>query len=410
MLDRDKWQELYSTLSKNKLRTFLTGFSVAWGIMMLVILLAAGEGLRNGVEGEFLDDATNTLWVNGGRTSVPYGGFQPNRIITVTNDDHQSVTDEISEIKASSGSKNFWSASIVFGQQSSTFQVRAVEPLMQRLENSTIVEGRYLNKQDMREERKVAVIGQQVQKELFGALNPIGKYVDINGVNFQVVGLYADAGGENEEDNLYVPLPVGQKVLSSQPEDLSRFIVAFDESYTLAQSEDLEKKVRMQLAQRHQFDPTDKRALRIWNRRANMQEAIAVIGGIQLFVWIIGLGTIVAGVVGVSNIMLIVVKERTREFGIRKSLGATPRAIVALVLQESVLITFISGYLGLALGVLLVELLGRNISHDFFKNPQVNFAVALATLAILVLAGTLAGWIPARKAARIQPIEALRDE
>jgi len=410
MLDRDKWQELYSTLSKNKLRTFLTGFSVAWGIMMLVILLAAGEGLRNGVEGEFLDDATNTLWVNGGRTSVPYGGFQSNRIITVTNDDHRSVTDEISEIKASSGSKNFWSASIGFGQQSSTFQVRAVEPLMQRLENSTIVEGRYLNKKDMREERKVAVIGQQVHKELFGTMNPIGHYVDINGVNFQIVGLYADAGGENEEDNLYVPLPVGQKVLSSQPEDLSRFIVAFDESYTLVQSEDLEKKVRMQLAQRHQFDPTDKRALRIWNRRANMQEAIAVIGGIQLFVWIIGLGTIVAGVVGVSNIMLIVVKERTREFGIRKSLGATPKAIVALVLQESVLITFISGYLGLALGVLLVELLGRNISHDFFKNPQVNFTVALATLAILVLAGTLAGWIPARKAARIHPIEALRDE
>jgi len=410
MLDRDKWQELYSTLSKNKLRTFLTGFSVAWGIMMLVILLAAGEGLRNGVEGEFLDDATNTLWVNGGRTSVPYGGFQSNPIITVTNDDRRCVTEEISERKASSGSKNFWSASIGFGQQSSTFQVRAVEPLMQRLENSTIVEGRYLNKKDMREERKVAVIGQQVHKELFGTMNPIGNYVDINGVNFQIVGLYADAGGENEEDNLYVPLPVGQKVLSSQPEDLSRFIVAFDESYTLVQSEDLEKKVRMQLAQRHQFDPTDKRALRIWNRRANMQEAIAVIGGIQLFVWIIGLGTIVAGVVGVSNIMLIVVKERTREFGIRKSLGATPKAIVALVLQESVLITFISGYLGLALGVLLVELLGRNISHDFFKNPQVNFTVALATLAILVLAGTLAGWIPARKAARIHPIEALRDE
>ena len=410
MFDRDKWQEILSTINKNRLRTFLTGFSVAWGIMMLVILLAAGQGLQNGVSQEFMDDATNTLWVNGGRTSMPYGGYQPNRRITMTNKDLDLVNTEFKEVQYSSGSRNYWSAQIKYGDKVSSFQVRAVEPTMQDLENIQMVEGRYVNYKDLQDERKVVAIGREVKKELFGNKSPIGKYVDIQGVLFEVVGLYSDSGGENEEDNLYIPLVVGQKALSREPQDLSRFIVAFDENYSLGQSMQLEENIRQRLAEVYQFNPEDKRAVRIWNRRENMQDAIGIIGGIQAFVWIIGIGTIVAGVVGVSNIMLIVVKERTREIGIRKSLGATPYSIVSLIMQESVFITFISGYIGLALGVLIVEGIGQNITHEFFQNPQVNFTVALITLLILVVAGAVAGFVPARQASKIKPVDALRDE
>lgn len=410
MFDWDKWQEIFSTISKNRLRTFLTGFSVAWGIMMLIILLAAGQGLQNGVTQEFMDDATNTLWVNGGRTSMPYGGYQPNRRITMTNNDLRLVNSEFEEVQYSSGSRNYWNAAIKYGANLSNFQVRAVEPTMQSLENSHIAEGRYINRKDLDDERKVVAIGMQVKKELFGRESPVGKYINIQGVQFEVVGVYTDSGGENEEDNLYIPLVVGQKVLSSTPQELSRFIVAFDENFSLEESIQLEEDIRQRFAEVYQFNPEDKRAVRIWNRRENMQDAIGIIAGIQAFVWIIGIGTIIAGVVGVSNIMLIVVKERTREIGIRKSLGATPYSIVSLIMQESIFITFISGYIGLALGVLIVEGLGQNISHDFFQNPQVNFAIAILTLVILVIAGALAGFVPARRASRIKPVEALRDE
>ena len=410
MFDRDNWQEIFETISKNKLRTALTGFSVAWGIMMLVILLAAGQGLRQGVENEFMDDATNSLWVNSGRTSMPYGGYRSNRPIELTNENHEKIRKEVAGVDYSSASKNFWGAMIQWETKAATFQVRSVEPSMQSLENITIKEGRYINAKDIDDFRKVAIIGKQVKREIFEDVNPIGKSININGVLFEVVGVYNDFGGENEEDNIYIPINVGQRVLTKEPQNLDRFIVAFDEDFTLQESQQLETTIRHRLARIYNFNPEDQRAIRIWNRRENMQDAIGVISGIQIFVWVIGIGTIVAGVVGVSNIMMIVVKERTREIGIRKSLGATPGSIVGMILLESVFITFVAGYIGLGLGVLIVEGLGSNIQHDFFQNPQVNFGVALITLAILIIAGSLAGFFPAQRAARIKPIEALRDE
>ena len=410
MFDRDNWQEIFETISKNKLRTALTGFSVAWGIMMLVILLAAGQGLRQGVENEFMDDATNSLWVNSGRTSMPYGGYRSNRPIELTNENHEKIRKEVAGVDYSSASKNFWNAMIQWKTKAATFQVRSVEPSMQSLENITIKDGRYINAKDIDDFRKVAIIGKQVKREIFEDVNPIGKSININGVLFEVVGVYNDFGGENEEDNIYIPINVGQRVLTKEPQNLDRFIVAFDEDFTLQESQQLETTIRHRLARIYNFNPEDQRAIRIWNRRENMQDAIGVISGIQIFVWVIGIGTIVAGVVGVSNIMMIVVKERTREIGIRKSLGATPGSIVGMILLESVFITFVAGYIGLGLGVLIVEGLGSNIQHDFFQNPQVNFGVALITLAILIIAGSLAGFFPAQRAARIKPIEALRDE
>ncbi len=410
MFDIDKWQEIFITIRKNKLRTFLTGFSVAWGIMMLVVLLAAGQGLKNGAMSEFLADATNSLWINGGRTSVPYGGYKSNKPVILNNTDYNTTVRDNPDIIKTSASRNFWNSQIVYGEESANFEVRGVHPENQYMESNELVQGRYINELDLIEQRKVAVLGQKVAAEVFKNIPPLGKYVRVNGVLFEVVGIYSDAGGDDEEDNVYLPVNVAQKTLSQKPEELTRIIVAYDEDYTLQQSKALEQKLVADLAAAHGFDPTDKSALRIWNRQENMKDVIGVINGINIFVWVIGIFTIIAGIIGVSNIMMIVVKERTREIGIRKALGATPGSIIGLIIQESVFITTFSGYVGLVLGVGLVSLAGSGIDHDFFKNPEVNFQIAMITLGILIVAGALAGYFPARRAAMIRPIEALREE
>lgn len=410
MFDLDKWQEIFTTIRKNKLRTFLTGFSVAWGIMMLVVLLAAGQGLQNGAMSEFLSDATNSLWVNGGRTSVPYKGYNSNRPIVLDNTDYNLVLQNNDDLTETSASRNFWGAQVTWGQEAANYEVRCVHPENQSLEHNNMEAGRYINQKDIDEFRKVATIGRKVSTDIFKGKDPIGEYIRVNGVLFEVVGVYSDDGGDDEEDNVYLPINVGQRTLSQNPQELNRIIIAYNEDYDVKQSKELEARVVNDLALRHGFDPNDKSALRIWNRQENMQSVIGVIGGIKVFVWVIGIGTIIAGIVGVSNIMMIVVKERTREIGIRKALGATPGSIISLVIQESIFITTFSGYIGLVLGVLLVSSVSGAINHDFFKNPEVNFGIAVITLGILVVAGALAGYFPARKAAHIKPIEALREE
>mgnify|MGYP000262374408 CR=1 FL=1 len=410
MFDLDKWQEIFTTIRKNKLRTFLTGFSVAWGIMMLVILLAAGEGLSNGATSRFLADATNTIWVMGGRTSVPYGGYNSNRPITMENSDYNRTVSQNDDIIKATGSKNFWGAMIVWGKESGNYEVRGADPDVQYMEKNYVQKGRYLNDKDIEEQRKVAVIGKKVATDIFKDAEPLGEYIRVNGVLFHVVGVYTDAGGDNEEDNIYIPINVAQKTLSQTPNKMDRMIFAYDESYTSEESGVLERKILQDLADAHGFDPNDKRAVRVWNRQERMKEATSVIHGINIFVWTIGIFTIIAGIIGVSNIMMIVVKERTREIGIRKALGATPYSIISLIMQESVFITLFSGYVGLVLGVGVVSLVGSGIEHEMFSDPIVNFNVALLTLLILVVAGALAGFFPARKAAMIRPIEALRHE
>lgn len=408
MFDRDKWQEIFATISKNKLRTFLTGFSVAWGIMMLVILLAAGQGLQNGAMSEFLSDAVNTLWVNGGMTSVPHDGYNANRRIVINNADYKHVTGTYHAIEKASASKNYWGAQVVYGKEAANYEVRAIHPENQYMENNYVLYGRYINQADIDDFRKVAVIGNKVSTDLFKGANSVGAYVRINGVVFEVVGVYTDEGGDDEEDNVYLPINVGQKTLSRDPQEMSRMILAYDEDFDAEQAKALEMEIRTDLAGIHGFAPDDRRALRIWNRKENMQEVIGVINGIKVFVWVIGIFTIIAGIIGVTNIMMVVVKERTREIGVRKALGATPWSIISLIMQEAIFITSFSGYIGLVLGVGIVSLVGGQINHEFFKNPEINLQIALITLLILVAAGALAGFLPARKAASIQPIEALR--
>lgn len=412
MFDRDKWQEILHTISKNKLRTFLTGFSVAWGIFMLIVLLGSGTGLQNGVKDTFKDTATNSIWVFSGQTALPHQGMKPGRFIRFDNSDYEYISERMPGVKESSGRYYLGSNEITYNGEHGSFNIRTVHPGHQFIEKTITTKGRFINEVDISEKRKVASIGSLVQKALFKeGEDPIGKYIEVSGVPFKVVGVFEDEGGENEQEILYLPISTAQMVFNGA-DRINMFMFTIDEEATVAESKLMENHVRKKMAEIHKFDPEDDRAIRFWNNIEGFLRFQNLFDGIKAFIWVIGIMTIIAGIVGISNIMMIVVKERTKEIGIRKALGATPWSIISLIIMESVLITSVSGYIGLVLGVGLVELVSSFVPPDsqFFQNPEVNFTVAITATIILVIAGTLAGLIPARKAAAIKPIVALRDE
>ncbi len=410
IIDRDKWQEIFSTINKNKLRTFLTGFSVAWGIFMLIILLGSGQGLQNGVQHQFANDATNSLWIYQGLTTKPYQGMNAGRKIQFTNADYIRTKNLDSRINHISGRSRVGSKTISYKNNYGSYSIRAVDPAHRFIENTIITKGRFLNRMDLEHFSKVVVIGNAVDKDLFkhGA-NPIGKYVKIGDIPFEVIGVFKAAGGNGEIRKVFIPVSTAQRVFNGGNRlDQIAFTVG---NATLAQTKQIEKEVRYEFARAHHFDPADRRAIHISNNLADYEKVMNLFLGIRIFIWIIGIGTIIAGIVGVSNIMMIVVKERTKEIGIRKALGATPRSIIGLILLESVVITSLAGYLGLMAGVGLLELVNKYMPPtDFFRNPQANLSIALIAMALLVIAGAIAGFIPAKNAASIKPIDALRDE
>ena len=410
MFDTDKWQEIFSTIRKNKLRTFLTGFSVAWGIFMLMILLGSGNGLQNGVNKQFESSATNAIWVWSGQTSMPYKGMKPGRNIQLVNEDYDAVKKSIKGIDKSSSRYNMWgSNTLSYKKQFGSFNVRNVYPDYAHIEKITITKGRFVNDPDISQFRKVAVISTKVEEALFKGEDPMGKYISVNGVPFKVIGLFTDE--DNRDDNMqtiYLPISTAQRVFSGDNRINTIAITVGDAS--VDESKQIEQEVRSKLAALHKFDPTDPRAIFTWNSLEEFQKFIRLFSSIRMFIWVIGFGTIIAGIVGVSNIMMIVVKDRTKEIGIRKAMGATPWSIVSLILQEAVLITSFAGYFGLVLGVVVLETVGSKIESEFFSQPSVDLRIAIYALILLVLSGALAGFIPARKAAAIKPIEALRDE
>ncbi len=411
MMDRDTWREILEVVQRNKLRTALTGFAVAWGIFMLVVLLGSGTGLANGIVYQFRDDAINSVWIQSGRTSVPYKGMQPGRRVQFENRDYDEVTTRVAGVEYSSARfMIFGSSKVVYRNETGSFTIRAVHPGHARLENTKVLEGRYINAIDIRDFRKCALLGVLVKEALFGDEPALGKEIRINGIAFKVVGVFDDEGSESEREMIYLPISTAQRAFNGRNR-INQILYTTGDA-TLPESERMVDQSREILAVNHAFDPEDERAVFINNNVENFQRFAALMGAIRAFIWIVGVGTLLAGVVGVSNIMLVAVKERTREIGIRKALGATPRSIVALVLQESVLITAIAGYLGLVAGVALLEVASRllPVESTFFKNPQVDLSTALWATLLLIVAGSVAGFFPARRAAAVQPVEALRDE
>ena len=410
MFSVDKWQEIYSTISKNKLRTILTGFSVAWGIFILIILLGFGYGLENGVKKEFEDDAANTLWVNQGVTSMPYKGYKPGRFIQFKNEDY-NATKGIDDVEHISGRFTIWENNTVsYKSEYGSFDIFCSHPGYGNVESISPIKGRFLNNLDVDESRKVTSIGKLVDEALFKGEDPIGKYIKVTGIPFKVIGVFDDPGGDRDLSRIYIPISTAQMVFNRGTRIGTMAMTVGDAS--VERSNEMVEQIRSELAQRHHFDPTDQRAIHIWNSVENYVKFMTLFANIRLFIWIIGIGTIIAGIVGVSNIMMIVVKERTKEIGIRKSLGATPGSIISLILQESILITAFAGYVGLIGGVGLLELVSKILPPDtgYFANPEVNINVALGATGILIIAGALAGFVPARKAAAVRPVVALRDE
>lgn len=410
MLDWDKWQEILDTILKNKLRTFLTGFSVAWGIFMLIVLLGSGQGLSNGIDYQFRDDAVNSIWIYPGQTSMPYKGLKPGRRVRFTNQDYEDIRDQIEGVEYITS--RFYvrgSVTVSYKDRYGDFDIRSVHPDHKYLERTIVTEGRFLNDLDIKEYRKTTAIGQAVKDALFKDEPAIGKNIKINGIAFKVVGIYEDEGPMSERERIYLPISTAQRTFNGANQVAQIMLTTgnadLEKTQTMAQT------VNERLADRHDFALEDRRAVYVSNNYEQFQEVMGLIGGIRAFVWVVGIGTILAGMVGVSNIMLITIRERTKEIGIRKALGATPWSIVSLILQESVFITAVAGYVGLVLGVFTLEFAsGQLPDSDFFLNPSVNLGIAVYATMLLVAAGTIAGFFPALRAARIRPIEALRDE
>ena len=414
MFDIERWQEIFETLNKNKLRTFLTGLSVASGIFILVVLLGFSKGIENGVKSQFEQDATNLITVWTGVTTKGYKGLNPGRYIQMKNQNFDIISQKYQDnIEYETAIHAIWGAEIAYKNENGNYRVRGAMADHQFIENADIIMGRFVNPSDLTERRKVAVIGLKLKQDLFKDEDPIDKNIKIYGMNFKVVGVFSDPGGEREEQQAYIPLSTSQQVFNAGDNIRNMLFTVkmsdnFDEAVALSQN--MSTAIESELKVMHTVSPDDTSAVRVFNTLEEAKQIYSLVATIQAVFWFVGIGTIIAGIVGVGNIMLIIVKERTKEIGIRKALGALPMSIVGMILQEAVFVTMFAGLFGLIFGLGLLELVGPQIESDFIKHPQVNFNIALTTVFLLVFAGAAAGFIPAYRAAKIKPIVALRDE
>jgi len=415
VLSIDRWTEVLITISRSKLRTALTLISVAWGIFVLVFLLGLGRGLNNGARNQFARDATNGIWMIANKTSVPHNGYDLGRRITFDNRDYEAAktvagVEHIAGTYFIQGGPQGGGEMLTKrGGKASAFQINAVHSDAYFLTNNTIVQGRFLNEADVAQRRKTAVVGRPVVEFLFppGA-NPIGEWIEVAGVPFQIIGVFSNPNGAENERQLYVPVSTAQLAFNGA-DRLGMLELTAGDAKT-EQTKEIVAKIVAQLSERHQFAPNDGQAVRVFNNVENFERFQAMFFMISVFVIVIGLGTLAAGVVGVSNIMMIAVKERTKEIGVRKALGATPSSIVFMVIQESVFLTGIAGLLGLSAGVGLLGVVGNAHLTDFILDPSIDLRIGVAATLFLMLAGALAGYFPARSAAKVNPIHALRDQ
>jgi len=408
----DGLQEILFTLRQNKLRTLLTAFGVFWGIFMLILMLGAGKGMQNGVYEGFGGEVMDFIVVYTGTTSVAHNGMGLGRYIQLSQEDITAISQKIPNVRFISSENQSGGATITYEKKVGNFDVHGVpDDYFKIKESIPFTIGRKLNTFDQLENRKICELGSAVVEKIFGKdIDPVGKAVRINGVVMTVVGVFHDKGNRGRDsERIYIPDSTYQKVFGNG----NRVQTIWLRPKESTDGFELEKKVIELLQRRHSVSPEDKRAVRSFNMAEPAKMVNGLFLGINAIIWFVGLGTLAAGIVGISNIMIITVKERTREIGIRKALGATPKNIVGTLLMESILVTSIAGYAGMVLGVALIELISFGLRSsgaklDFFLNPEVDFQVAITAIILLVVVGALAGLVPALKAARIMPIEAMR--
>lgn len=409
--------EIIATLRRNKLRTFLTGFSIAWGIFMLIILLGMGNGLRNGMEAQFDRVADNYVRVRQGWTSMPYDGLPAGRRIRFNDKTREYIKQNFPEIDLITPDVS-QNVVLTYGNEYVDTYLEAANPDLQHLYKIKILDslGRFINDLDEREQRKVIVIDPNTRKVLFKDENPVGKWVMANGIPFQVIGIYKSSEESSQYDqSQYIPFETA-RMLYNPGKRYWGFNFSTKGLETIAQQKEFIERFRKGLAHVHRFDPADRSAVYIDNMAENRQQGRKVMGILNIFLGVIGLASMVAGIVGVGNIMYVTVKERTREIGIRKAIGASPTSVVRLVILEAIFITTVSGYVGIVAGSVALQIVGKMIASSDspasqgIVNPSINLGIVLTATLILIVSGVVAGFIPAWKAAKIKPVEAMRKD
>ena len=419
LFEIDTWNEIWLSLKKNKLRTFLTGFGVSWGILMLIFMLGAGNGLRNGVTGNFGDFATNSFFVWTQATTIPYKGFPRGRQFSFVTEDIQAIKDQVPEIdivapKLRGGRWGSDGDNVVRGKHSGSYTVNGDYPAVFKIDPVKVEAGRLLNQKDVDDKRKVAVLGIRVRDVLFDAdEDPIGEKIRIQGVYLTVIGVITPKGSVNmngdKKEMIWIPFSTLQQVYN-YGNVVGFFAMTAKENIPASVAEE---KVRKLLAERHQVSPDDEMALGGFNIEKEFKKMTGLFTAINIIIWVVGLGTLFAGVIGISNIMMIVVKERTKEIGVRRAIGATPVSIVSQIIMESVVLTFFAGLLGLLIGVWALEAISPMFDgsgESFIRNPSVDIKIVLVAIFVIVITGAFAGFLPAKRAIRIKAIDALRDE
>ena len=405
MFDIDRWQEIFSSIRSNVLRTVLSGFTVALGLYIFIVLFGIGKGLQNAFQEGFTRDAQNLISIFTGKTTIAYEGLQADRQVTLNNSDYNAIVDAHPEKVQYSTPRYSTNLNVKYGKESGFYQISGANDEEVKIENRQLLNGRFISPKDIDEKQNVAVIGRMVQRDLIKNGDPVGKELEINGSVFKVIGVFSDDGGDWDERMISIPISTLQQMKKGS-DTVSTVYIAYDEKLNPEQALAYSDQLKKELKARKKVSPDDENAVVVRNRAEGLKDSFQFLFVITMIVGFIGLGTLLAGIIGISNIMVYIVKERTQEIGVRKAIGAKPRSIVTLIIQESIVITVISGLIGVALGVLTLKLIGNSLEEYFIKDPSVGWLLITAAFISLVMSGLLAGFVPAYRASKIKPIEA----
>jgi putative ABC transport system permease protein len=409
MFNKELWSEIFQSIGKNKLRSILSGFTITFAILIFTLLFGIANGLQNTFESFFVNDASNTISIRAGKTSKPYKGQQTGRRVKLSNKEYHFLNNKNGDKIEYSTARIYKNFDVSYKGNKNNYSTRAVHPEHQFIEKSLITNGRYINQGDIVNNLKVAVIGKLVKEDLFKNKYPVGKYINLQGISFKIIGVFEEDNDDNENRIIYIPVSTAQN-LYQKNDYVNAINLTYNPKMNYDEALAFGTQITKQLKEQLSIAPKDQSAIRVQNYaegKKNSDQMMFVLGLLILF---IGSGTLIAGIVGISNIMVYIVKERTKELGIRKVLGASPKSIIGLILLESITITSLAGYLGMLIGMGALYLIGDSFEKYFITDPSVENYVVITAVIVLIISGCIAGYLPAKRASEIKPIVALRAE